>query len=92
MVYVSGTYAGVGETYTCIKDTTALLAMWGHSYQANNSIEINGESIFSHSGSTSFSDFRQVDLKEGDVISISLSTGSSNYGTIACIFHNGGIY
>ena len=92
MVSLIGGYNGASAKYICLKDTTALITMWGKAYTANNYISINGINIFSHTGTSFFNDFKFVDLKAGDIITVFANTGSSNYGNIACIYHNGGLY
>ena len=83
-------------TYHCIKDTEALIFATGTQYTSSSTsyIRINGENIWSASGTASINFFKQVELKAGDKIQISINIGSagSNFGAIVGMLHNGGLY
>ena len=96
MHYGSTTKNATG-TYKCSKDTTAIITVAGHQYQGSGYIKINDTTIYSYDNSsheiTPF--FEHVELKEGDIIDISLNSAAvaqQAYGIVCCIYHNGGIY
>lgn len=86
-VYTTNT-SEKSSSYTCQKDTTAIVMFLGNTYTGSGSVKLNGETLSSISGSSSARYMNILNLKQGDVIKFTFKTSATNnYRLFGIILH-----
>ena len=91
-VYTTSTSA-INKSYTCLKDSTAIVMFLGRTYTGSGSVNLNGTALSSISGSSSANYMGILNLKQGDVINFKFQTSATNsYRLFGIILHEDGAF
>ena len=80
-------------SYTCLKDSTAIVVVTGTQYISSGNVLLNGNVIFSYDKNVYSPKYMEfLDVKEGDVITFNLLGSNSGYRMFGFIVHEDGAF